>query len=63
MKRYMRYIDRVTLIGQDEPIGLYTIDMDVENLPPSKDPDQYPEDEDRKEFLNQKKLELTYQLL
>jgi hypothetical protein len=36
MKKYTRYIDRVTVKGSTDPIGLYTIDMDVSNCPPSK---------------------------
>ncbi len=39
MKRYTRYIDRVTVKGSIKPIGFYTIDMVVDTLPPSKDPE------------------------
>ena len=39
MKRYTRYIDRVTVKGSIRPVGFYTIDMNVDNLPPSKLPD------------------------
>lgn len=38
MQKYTRYIDKVTVKGSIRPIGLYTIDMNVDNLPPSKDP-------------------------
>jgi class 3 adenylate cyclase len=31
-KAYCRQIDRVTLKGSEEPIGLYTIDIDAENV-------------------------------
>lgn len=37
MKNYARYIDRVTVKGSIRPIGLYTVDMDVDNLPPKKE--------------------------
>lgn len=38
--------------GSDLPIGLYTVDMDVSNIPPSKDPmASYSDEEERKEFL------------
>jgi len=33
MKKYARYIDRVTVKGSVRPIGLYIIDMNVDNLP------------------------------
>nr|CAC81658.1 adenylyl cyclase [Tetrahymena pyriformis]CAD36506.3 adenylyl cyclase [Tetrahymena pyriformis] len=39
MKSFTRYIDRVTVKGSIRPIGLYTVDMDVENLPPKKELD------------------------
>lgn len=39
MKSYARYIDRVTVKGSIRPIGLYTVDMDVENLPQKKEID------------------------
>lgn len=39
MKRFTRYIDRVTVKGSIRPIGLYTIDMVVDGLQPSKDPE------------------------
>ncbi|KAL4493547.1 hypothetical protein ABPG72_004040 [Tetrahymena utriculariae] len=39
MKSYTRYIDRVTVKGSIRPIGLYTVDMDVENMPPKKEAD------------------------
>ena len=41
MKRYTRYIDRVTITGSFTPMGLYTVDMDVDDLPPSKENDAY----------------------
>lgn len=46
-------------------MGIYTVDMDVDNLPPSKDPLSYePEDmEERDEYLKQKKLELKVFLI
>lgn len=39
MKSYTRYIDRVTVKGSIRPIGLYTVDMDVDNLPVKKEID------------------------
>lgn len=65
MKRYTRYIDRVTVKGSHFPIGLYTIDMVVDDLPPSKDISEEelndPEKiEERKDDLLQKKLELSH---
>ncbi len=36
MKKYTRYIDRVTVKGSIRPIGFYTIDTDCNNLPVSK---------------------------
>lgn len=39
MKRYTRYIDRVTVKGSIRPIGLFTVDMDVENLPQKREVD------------------------
>lgn len=41
MKKYTRYIDRVTVKGSTKPIGLYTVDMDYENLPRSKGEEAY----------------------
>ena len=41
MKMFTRYIDRVTVKGSSNPIGLYTVDMDYENLPRSKGEDAY----------------------
>lgn len=41
MKVYTRYIDRVMMGGYSKPIGLYSIDMAVEKIPPSKDPEEY----------------------
>lgn len=38
LKSITRYIDRVTVKGSNEPIGLYTIDVNVNDLPPSKIP-------------------------
>lgn len=39
LKKYCRYIDRVTVKGSIRPIGLYTVDMDVDNLPVKKEVD------------------------
>jgi hypothetical protein len=38
VKRFTRQIDMVTVKGSIVPIGFYTIDMEVDNLPVSKDP-------------------------
>ncbi len=35
LKKYTRYIDRVAMSASDPPYGLYTIDMDSDNLPVS----------------------------
>ena len=37
MKKYTRYIDNVLFKGSINPVGLYTIDYNVDYLPPSKD--------------------------
>ena len=59
MQRYTRYIDRVTVKGSIRPTGLYTVDMKVDHLPPSKDPDCY--DSDKRDIDKMKKLDLlTY---
>ena len=62
MKRYTRYIDRVTVKGSVKPIGLYTVDMLVANLPPSKPQSQYLEEgitkQDREEIERLKKKEI-----
>ena len=39
MQSYTRYIDKVTLKGSIRPIGLFTIDLYVDELPESKYPD------------------------
>lgn len=39
MKKYTRYIDRVTVKGSIRPIGLYTVDMDVEHISVKKEID------------------------
>lgn len=36
--RYCRQIDRVTVKGSVEPMGLYTVDLDPENLPVNEPP-------------------------
>lgn len=44
MKSLVRFIDRVTVKGSTQPIGLYTIDVNVDDLPASKDPEtDYPD--------------------
>jgi hypothetical protein len=59
LKKFTRYIDRVTFKGSTEPMGLYTIDMIVDNLPPSKDPTEYEKEfdtyKDRMEYEKFKK--------
>lgn len=40
-------------LGCQTPLGLYTIDMEVENLPISKNSEEFYTDvEERKDFLN-----------
>jgi hypothetical protein len=39
MKYYVRQIDIVEVKGFNYPIGMYTVDMNLGDLPPSKDPD------------------------
>ena len=42
LKKYMRNIDKVCFKESiNKPHGLFTIDVDYDNLPPSKDPDSY----------------------
>lgn len=41
LQRYTRSIDRVSVKGSNIITCLYTIDMVVDNLPPSKDPEGY----------------------
>lgn len=51
MKTYIRQIDEVTVKGSIKPIGLFTIDAYVDNLPLSKSKDEY-------DFTTQEMLEL-----
>ncbi|CAD8192164.1 unnamed protein product [Paramecium octaurelia] len=64
-QEYIRHIDRVCVKGSNIPVSLYTIDMNVDNLPPSNDPSvKYKEftKEELKMILRQKKLEIKEQV-
>lgn len=37
MKAFCRNIDRVTVKGSNQPIGLYTVDLDINNISPPSD--------------------------
>jgi class 3 adenylate cyclase len=37
MKQFCRNIDRVTVKGSNQPIGLYTVDLDLKNISPPAD--------------------------
>jgi hypothetical protein len=37
MKAFCRNIDRVTVKGSNQPIGLYTVDLDITNISPPSD--------------------------
>lgn len=37
MKQFCRNIDKVTVKGSNEPIGLYTIDLNLKNISPPAD--------------------------
>lgn len=37
MKQFVRNIDRVTVKGSNQPIGLYTVDLDINNISPPMD--------------------------
>lgn len=37
MKAFCRNIDRVTVKGSNQPIGLYTVDLDIANISPPSD--------------------------
>jgi hypothetical protein len=37
MKQFCRNIDRVTVKGSNQPIGLYTVDLDLDNISPPSD--------------------------
>ncbi|CAK82558.1 unnamed protein product (macronuclear) [Paramecium tetraurelia] len=52
LKKYQRQIDMVTVKGSVRPIGLYTIDIEGDNLPPSKE--DYPQEE-RFQVMDQKR--------
>ncbi|CAD8081120.1 unnamed protein product [Paramecium primaurelia] len=64
-QEYIRHIDRVCVKGSNIPVSLYTIDMNVDNLPQSNDPSvKYKEftKEELKMILRQKKLEIKEQI-
>ncbi|CAK69742.1 unnamed protein product (macronuclear) [Paramecium tetraurelia] len=64
-QEYIRHIDRVCVKGSNIPVSLYTIDMNVDNLPPSNDPSAKYKDftkEELKMLLRQKKLEIKEQV-
>lgn len=57
MKAFCRNIDRVTVKGSNQPVGLYTVDLDIANLSPSADkskkyasPDDIPDIELKREI-------------
>lgn len=57
MKQFCRNIDKVTVKGSNEPIGLYTIDLNLNNISPPADkskkysnPEQIPDVELKKEI-------------
>jgi hypothetical protein len=52
-------VDNVIFKGASKPMGLYTIDMDVEKLPVSKDPMLYLDSNERKFILREKKKKIT----
>lgn len=48
MKPFCRNIDKVTVKGSNQPIGLYTVDIDITNIsPPLDKAKKYPIPEDR----------------
>ena len=57
LQRYTRCIDKVSVKGTGIITGYYSIDMNVDVLPPSKDPDSYDPDV-KKELDKIKKQDL-----
>ncbi|CAD8078076.1 unnamed protein product [Paramecium sonneborni] len=58
LKKYLRQIDMVTVKGSVKPIGFYTIDIDADHIPPSKEDYSQHEklevmDQKRQIFINQ----------
>jgi hypothetical protein len=57
MKPFCRNIDKVTVKGSNQPIGLYTVDLDISNISPPSDktkkyssPDEIPDVEIKRDI-------------
>jgi hypothetical protein len=37
MKQFCRAIDKVTVKGSNQPVGFYTVDLDLANISPPSD--------------------------
>jgi hypothetical protein len=61
MARYTRCIDRVSVKGTNIITGYFSIDMNVDVLPPSKDPDSY-DPVEKKELDKMKKMDMLLYL-
>lgn len=61
MKNFLRNIDRVTVKGSNNPIRLYTIDMNMENITPSRNKlEKYRSAEERPDVEFKKELNMEY---
>ncbi|CAK94539.1 unnamed protein product (macronuclear) [Paramecium tetraurelia] len=54
VKKYTRQIDKVTVKGSVKPIGLFTVEMEADDLPPSKQ--DYPQEEKQQVMYEKKQI-------
>jgi hypothetical protein len=59
MKQFCRNVDKVTVKGSNQPVGLYTIDMDLSNIsPPSDKSKKYSDPSTRPDIEFKKELNM-----
>jgi len=57
MKNFMRQVDHVLVKGGHQPTGFFSIDMDIDSLPPSKDPNEQNLDKIERILIEKEKKE------
>jgi hypothetical protein len=61
MKPFCRNIDKVTVKGSNQPVGLYTIDLDISNISPSSDKTKkYPDPQDIPDVEFKREINMEY---
>lgn len=60
MKEYCRAIDKVTVKGSNQPVGFYTVDLDIANISPPRDKVEKYSGHERPDIESKKSWNMQY---